>query len=381
MMEDVEKLSGRFPHRGANTRQERAAAEYVHERLQAYTSDTEIDDFHAISGAPSLFAAYYVEFLFVALVGTWWPLAALAYGAVVFGLYLAESAGYRLMARFLAQYESQNVVGRFLGTRPAGLIVVTAHIDSGKTGLISHPRIAGKLRLIHSVLLVCMFVVLATCVAQHMNVFTDAPVRVDLVCRWVAVAALLSTAGLLFFGDRAAAYVRGANTNASGVAVLLELAERLKARPLEGADVWLVATGSKETWMQGMDHLVRTYRPDQADTFFLNIAHVGAGRLIYTIREGFLHGFPSSKEMVEAATAVAGDYEAAPARFRSAPSDAMPALAKRYKAMSIMGVGEDKLPAHWRQPSDTPSEVDETMLRRAADFSEAVLRELEQRLA
>ena len=85
----MEYLAGVLPHRGANTRGERSAAEYLAERFKQYTLDVELDDFHSIDGEWLLFASYYAEFTVVAILALWWPLVAFGYGLAVFTAYLA----------------------------------------------------------------------------------------------------------------------------------------------------------------------------------------------------------------------------------------------------------------------------------------------------
>jgi len=50
----------------------------------------------AIENYPFLFACYMSEFLIVALISIFWPLAAFCYGLIVFVAYAAEIAGYRV---------------------------------------------------------------------------------------------------------------------------------------------------------------------------------------------------------------------------------------------------------------------------------------------
>lgn len=116
--EDLMYLAGRLLHRSAQTEAERQAAGYIHKRFEEYTPNVQLDEFHTIENYPYLFAMYYSEFLVVAVLAQWWPLFAALYSLGVFCCYLAEFMGFRVFARMMPQFDSQNVIARFLGLRP-----------------------------------------------------------------------------------------------------------------------------------------------------------------------------------------------------------------------------------------------------------------------
>jgi hypothetical protein len=294
----------------------------------------------------------------------------------VFLAYLAEFSGYRILARFVPQFETQNVVARFLSPRPMSALVVMAHYDSAKQGPLERPRMMPWLRELHFLVLLAMLVVLFTCAVQALGLFADGPARYEVAGRWVAAALLLAAAGAVAYNTLAGEPIRGANDNASGTAALLRLAERLAHDPIPEADVHLVATGSSKTWMNGARQFVMTHKLDRQTTYFLNIDRVGIGEPAYTTREGMLHGLPCSAEMIEVAQALASEYGAAPCRSRAACSDLLIPLSRGYKALGITCVEkQDKTPAP-RSPYDTLAHVDDAIIRRAADFAEAIVRRL-----
>lgn len=377
MRQDVEFLAGRLPHRGANTENERLAAEYIHERLKTCTSHAEIDDFYSINTYHYLFASYYAEFLIVTLLAIWFPWFAFAYGAVIFLLYIAEFTGYATLGRLMPHYETQNVIARFLSRDPRRLLIITANYDSPKAGVLTHPQRAHLLRRAHLVLVLCMTVVIVTCAVDAMALLEGSAYRADLWARWLAVTVLIAAALTLYTSESNGDFVRGANNNASGVAILLNLAERLRDNPLKTTDVWLVATGGKETWLSGMRHLLKNAHLDKSATFFLNVAHVGGGTLRYATGEGMMHVYPASRELTEAARHEARAHLAEPLTYRGLPTDALIPLARGYKTLGIMATGENGLPKHWNRQSDTASNIDYPVLASAADYVEAISRRLD----
>lgn len=374
---DMQYLAGNLPHRGAYTDSERIAAEYVRDRFLEHTPDVEVDPFTSIESYYYLFASYYAEFLFVAIAAIWFPWLAFAYGLLVFVAYLAEFTTYRVAARLLPQYESQNVVARFLAPQPSSLFVITAHYDSHREGPLNAPALRQRLRGAHLSLILCMMVVLATCAAQGFEVFTGAEFRPDLVARWSAVGCLLAAAVVLFYQEAAGEFSSGAVDNASGVALLLTLAERLRQAPLsEEADVWLVATGAHDAWMSGMRHFVKSHRFDRGNTYFLHIDNVGAPRLRYVTGEGLLHTFRSAPEMLDAARRVAAEHGAESLCDRGLPSDALVTLVRGYKALRITALEPEPTGDNLSPRPDGLARVDYRAILRAASFAEATLRGL-----
>jgi Peptidase family M28 len=373
MRADMEYLAGNLHHRGANTESERSAAEYIHERLRACSPDASIDDFYATGVGFGLFAAYYAEFAFAALLALWWPWVFFAYGIAVTLAYMAELTGYNVFARFLPHYETQNVSARFLAARPKGLIVVTAHYDSPKSCPLTDRRDARWLRAAHALVVLCMTAVIVSCAAQGLDLCGEAAVRVDLIIRFGAVGVLLAVGSALLLWEWGAEYSRGANDNASGVAVLLALAERLRDEPPEEADVWLVATGSQSAWYSGMRQFLASHELDRDSTRIINVDSVGEGGLRYVTGEGLIHVFRCDKELVALARDVAKDHRAQPHRNTAFPTDLLLPLARGYKALGITAVTPPDAQRE-RETSDRAYDIDYGTLQSAAEFTEAIVR-------
>jgi hypothetical protein len=371
-------LAGRLSHRSALSEDERQAASFIKQRLLEYSPDVEIDHFKTIENYPFLFALYYSEFLVVAVLATWFPVVAFFYGLCTFSLYMAEFMGYRGYSRFMTQFDSQNVVARFLAPRPRKLFILTAHYDSGCSSPLLSQKMLPWLRPLHFLVLASMMIILITCGTDALGLLNNTYTPITAFLRWGAVIVLLGLIVPLYYTSGLTEDIRGANSNASGVAALLRLAEKFAAAPLDNADVWLLATGSHESWMSGMRHFLGTHDLDRSETYIVNLEGLGAGRLHYLSGEGMLHLTRSDGELIRASEEVATDFDAAPARLRAVPTGAHIPLSRGYRAMSIMGLDENGLPPHWNTITDRITEVDESSIGRGADFAEAILRILEK---
>ncbi len=367
-------LAGRLVHRSAQSVQEQAAAEYMERRFREHTADVSRDPFPAMENALYLFASYFSEFLVVTVIAAWWPAIALGYGLIIFLAYLMEFMGYRVFERLLPHFGSQNVTARFMGVRPEKLLIVTAYYDSGAASPLTHPVVVRMLRPAHLAVLFTMVLILATCALDAVAAPGSGVFGIATVVRYASTGFILTCAGFLYYASARGEDIRGANSNASGATVLLSLAEALAARPIEDADVWLVATGSHEAWMSGMRYLLRSARPARDTTFFLNLESVGAGDLHFLEREGFLHAMPAGKQLLAAAREAGPEHGVKAGALRAVLSEAHIPLSRGYEALTVMGLDEGGIPCHWHRADDRVTAVDEGKITRAAAFAEAVLR-------
>ena len=374
---DMEHLSRTFIHRSAGTDNEHAAAEYIRSRFREYTLDSNIEPFNSIDSYRRLFAAYYGEFIVVCLVSIWYPQFAFIYAAIVLISYLGELTGYRIMSRFMMQYQTQNVMARFLAPNPKRLLVIAANYDTPEQTPMSKPAIAPWIGSIQLLAVIAMVAIALSCAFEAGGIKLSPEYRLAWILRGIGFIYLTGMAGALLYAEKKCEPVHGSNGNATGVALLLAIAERLKDSPTDETDVWLVSTGAKEQWMAGMRHLIASHKFDKENTFFLVIDHVGGGELKYEKGEGMMHIFPSSKEMLEMAEALADEFGATPHVSRSLPSDALIPLARGMKTLRITAVGPNGLPTHWQRDTDTLANTDFTVTNKAMEFAHAIIRKID----
>jgi hypothetical protein len=371
---DIEYLAGVLPHRGPNTHSERKAAEYLKQRLSEAGGEVSLDEFESPESALYMLAACYAEFLFVALISLWLPWIGLMYGVFVFALYLAELTGYPTISRMLPRFETQNVVARFGPAVVDRTYVVTAHYDSGKDTPLTRPEADRWLPAGHAAVAVCMFVVVGGCAARLAGVTDIYPWVAGL--QWGAVVLLLNAAAILAYAEFTAGYARGAINNASGVAALLQLADTFAERPLEGAEVLLVATGSNQSWLNGARRLLRPGAFDRERTVFVNLDSVGHPQLCYVTAEGLLYLYEAPEAMVKAAERSGRAFGARPVRHRGWPTDLLVPLTRGYDAVGVTSRPSDSGEPARREPGDLPWDVNVDTVNAAADFTEDLLRRL-----
>ena len=322
-----------LPHRGTGSPREREAAGLLAARLRRLGFAPEVRPF----AAP---ASWGPELLFISLLLglgallACWQLAAL--GALAFWAYFD---GYpRPWERLFARARSQNVLA---GAGEGGrTLVLMAHYDTAKTYFAYHPRRVRGFRA--NFLLNALLAFLAPLAAWRGG--------------WAGGALgayFLLQAALLAWRELTAPYVNGANDNASGVAVAVDLFRELAAAPPAGWRVLLALTGAEETGACGARELLRSgWLP--ADAVVLNVDNVGRGRLFYVTGEGML-GFTRYRgRLLLAARNLPG---AAPLAYRLAYFDAGPLARRGLETLTLITL-QDGVPANWHWPSDTPENVD-----------------------
>ncbi|MDR7400826.1 MAG: M28 family peptidase [Armatimonadota bacterium] len=235
-------------------------------------------------------------------------------------------------------------------------IVLLAHYDSAKTFFLYHPRRVRGFRrtfLIHAVLATSLplLVVWIPILARAAGVF------------------FLMQAALLLHRERTAPYVNGANDNATGVAVAVQLFLEEAPRLPPGVELWVVLTGAEEVGARGARALLADL-PPPAQTLVLNIDNVGQGQLYYAEAEGMLRLYRYAGPLVPAARSLEG---AAPLRYRLAYFDTLPLTRAGYPCLTLIRL-EGGVPPHWHWPTDTPDNVDVRAVDDTLAYARALLR-------
>jgi hypothetical protein len=290
--------------------------------------------------------------------------AGAALGLATLCSYEREVSGASQWVRgLLPAGEGANVLARIpaSGERRSRLVLV-AHHDAANTGIFWHPRIStmGAARhlsrrradpLMGPLELGLGLVVVGSLMG---------PSRAGRAAR-LAAGAILGLATAADADIARGATVPGASDNATGVAVCLDLAGALAAKPLRESEVIVALTGGEEAGMGGMAAFLERHGPSlPADsTFVLGLDTLGAGRPIVCSGEGAMreqHYRAQDIALVEDGAALAGVDP--PERWRIAAwTDPILAVRAGLPAVSILAMGPGYYP-NYHHPSDTPANVD-----------------------
>jgi len=148
-------------------------------------------------------------------------------------------------------------------------------------------------------------------------------------------------------------------------------------RELTEKEIWFVATGAEEVGTLGMQAFLRDFGEDLRDAFIINLDNVGAGHLFWASSEGMARRYRADRRLVGLARRVSRETETLikPREYKGLSTDATPALARGYHAMSIMAFDAKGLPVNWHWKTDTVDPLDPELIEKTAEFVTAMVRE------
>ena len=309
--------------------------------------------------------------------------AALAAAAVVGAIADDISNGPRIARRATTRPRTTwNVVASCGDPNAERTLVMLAHHDAAPTGRIFDERVQVWLgerfpgileRIDTSVPL--WWPALGAPAAVALGAARD---KRGLVLAGVA-ACLIETA---IFADVARSpIVPGANDNLSAVAVLVALAERLRADPVEGLRVLLVSCGAEEVLQGGIYGFAARHFPalDRERTWFLSLEAVGSPELVMVEGEGPVVMEDYHDRSFRDLVARAADRADAPLRrgmrARNSSDAVIPSRAG-YPIAMLASMDHNKALCNYHQMTDTPENLDYTTVCQALVVAEATAREL-----
>ena len=254
-------------------------------------------------------------------------------------------------------------------------VCLCGHLDSTRSGLMFHPTAQKQLPL------------LLALPGTSAALTAAAPL---LPSRWQRPAHAIGTVGLvlslalLFERELRGQDVPGANDNASGTGVACQLFTQYAARPLENTRVDLLLTGCEESGLLGSQAYIRSDPERARGTTFVNFDTVGGDvPLTFVLREGAAVKRHASARLVAMLERIGRDRPELGLRPSSAtaglPTDATPALARGFEAVTLLARGDVIPNYHW--PTDTYENVEPTTVARAVETGRELLRAIDAEAA
>ncbi len=149
-------------------------------------------------------------------------------------------------------------------------------------------------------------------------------------------------------------------------------------RDLAEKEIWFVATGAEEVGTWGMKAFLGQYGEEIKGAFFINLDNIGAGNLHWVTSEGMAKRYPSDRRLVSLAKKVSRseDILAKGRAYKGLSTDATPALARRFRAMSIMAFDVNGRLPNWHWHTDTTENIDPENIEAAVALTKGIVREL-----
>jgi hypothetical protein len=389
LREEIETLVD-FDGRAPGSDSERRAAAHLAERLRVDGREAEVESGDTWPRWPLAFGVLALLSVVGSVVSVSAPVAGAGLVLAAIVLTFIDATGTaRVTRRLLGRRATQNVVSAEDSEKP-GTLVLVAHYDAGPQGALFGRRLEERRAALgrtlrrpigrmepffwaQAAVLVCCLLRLPGFEGKILTAFQFVPTVALIVSLPLLVDIALSPTS------------PGANDNASGVAVALELARRHGGQ-LERFDLCLLLTGAQESLCDGMRAFMRRHRRslDRTRTVFVNLDEVGAGSVLFTRREGALLVVRSHVQLVGICEEIAEDDE--DGAFGARPlvnrtqSDGAAARTAGYPAITISCRNAlDYAPDH-HQATDTPGRVEEAALERVVGFCGELLERVDAQL-
>ncbi len=380
-IEHVRVLAEDIGPRGPTTEGERRAAEYCESELRERGLTPEVETFHS---ARSIFLPHLIASAAMLTAFAVYPLAGrssailaaiLSLVALVSDL-LELSFRDNILRRIVPKGSSQNVIAGIPPSKEHKRdLVLIGHLDSQRTPIVfSTPRWVAVYQSFTTIAFV-LFVIQV--LLYSIGAFTqwDWIWLASIPC---AVAALL-LAAMCIQADLTP-FTVGANDNATAVGLLLALAERYQASPLENTRLWLVCTGCEEVQHYGAIDFFERHKDDLHNPVSIAFEMLGCAGPAWLTSEGIIIPFKSDARLIELAEKLAADHpewKAHAAQIKGGNTEMADALRVGIPAITIIGMGAKGEMAYWHQVEDTFDKMNPEVMGRALAFILAYLQELD----
>jgi hypothetical protein len=357
----ISALATEIGARRPGSRSERLAAQVVCDQLRGGGVAAATEAFGGYSSFGYPYGVVAALASAPALLPRRWRGARGALGALAAAALAGEgSLVHTPLSRLLSRGESANVTAAI---EPRGeaerTVCLMAHLDTSRSGLLFDPRFAGVLnRWIALESLATLILPAEPLLAR------TGPGRA-----LVGAARSVCVAGLALLAERElrGVDVPGANDNASGVGVVVQLAAEAAAAPLESTRVVVLLNGCEESGLLGAQAFLRSR--DTSGWLFLNFDGVGApATLRYLPAEGLLRKWAADPSLIAVAERMRRERPALglePADGAIGLTyDATAVLARGGRALTFVAGDDGRIP-NYHQPTDTVENLDLATLARA----------------
>ena len=378
-MDHIYNLSVKIGKRGTATAGEYQARDYIRDAFDRMGIRNSVEQFKTVTS----FSYPYILIYLTSVAGAVFlllhrPVVSIVLTGIGAAAFFLENTSFPLAALLLPKKTSSNVIGYLpAGKRDKNRVIVTAHYDSSRSGIMFSPKFVKGFRNTFIGLVMSIFSMFILTALYWVT-------RVVWLKVLVVVLSLdsLVTIALLLHRELKGDYTQGANDNASGVGVLLGIAERFNHETLANTELHLVATGAEEAGMAGMISFVKQHQRILNDALIINIDTCGAGEVSYVIEEGMIKKFAADHGMVALADMLRSKgFENVKSRvFTSMSTDALVPLARGYKAMSIMAFDHEGILPNWHWETDVFENVQPAAVNLAYEFTAELIKAIDAKI-
>jgi len=162
-------------------------------------------------------------------------------------------------------------------------------------------------------------------------------------------------------------------------------AARIRKRVMETIDhsyddkeIWWVATGAEEVGTFGMRAFLEENKDELRGALIINFDNVGSGTVYWVTEEGMARRYKADRRLISMAKSTAHEEQlkVKSRAYKGLSTDATAAMARGYKAMSIMEFDINGRLPYWHWVTDTSDNVDLENISTAAKLAAGMIREV-----
>lgn len=383
-MEHVRYLAEKIGPRGSTTDHEKRAARYAADVLRAVGLTPVTETF---TSARSAWLPYTLSFGLILVAGLlfwvggrWGAIAALVLTLSSLASVLLELAFRPNPLRWvLPKGESTNVWARVAPRHETReQVVLIGHLDTHRTPLVFSTdawvrlfRALIPLGLASVVIMAGLFVAHLVWPRPLWQILSVAPATV-----------VLGVFVLTLQADRSP-YTVGANDNASGAGVVLELARRIAEQPLDHTAVWAVLSGCEEVGCYGADAFAQAHRSDLGRPAWIAVDSVGGEGAdpTWVDREVFFltaHSDPGLLTLADGVARRHPELGAAATTFQGAYTEGSIGHKHGFRVLTLVALRRDGALPHWHRPLDVTENVDPDVVTRSEEFLWELLQDIDR---
>ena len=382
-IDHVRYLAERIGPRGSTMPGEVLAAEYARAQLEQLQLQPHVERFR--SGRSAWLPVSLFWILVLASCGLFWfvpvwgtPVAFVLSGLALGSILLEMSFRTNPIRWVLPRGPSQNVWARIDAHEDVrDDVVLVAHLDTHRTPLVfSSDRWVRLFERLVPIGMACA-VLLWLCFGAAMVIAWPGLALVA-----IAPAAVAASILLLTLQADTTPYTAGANDNASGVGVVLSLAERLVSDPLAHTTVWILFTGCEEVGCGGAEAFLRAHRRDVGRAAWISIDTVGSADAVpvYLMSETFVGTTKSDPGLVRMAEEICvrrSELGVYPITMKGAYTDGAIGGKHGLRVLTFESRRPDGTLGEWHRPTDVVANVSEDCMEKTEVFLTELLGDLD----
>lgn len=380
VMETLKQLAG-LPHRGATTAEEKRAADLLKQNLDALNIPATLESFRASSTYSWEIILFSLTMIAGLLISPFLSKLGTAVVLLGFWSYTRHFMGRAtIFTPFIPKKQSRNVVAQIPTEQTAAKnIILMAHYDSARASSVFAPNMVKNFR---QSFLLNTYVGVFSIIWAYLGEYWGLSIWFRIVCAVLAIVHLINVL-IHIHREIFHKFVPGINDNASGVAAVFSIIEKLQKQPLKNSNVWVLFTGCEEAGIQGAKAFYHRHWSDlPADnTTIINLDNIGFGNLHYVTGEGMLLYYNFEESVVRVCEELTKQPEYAdirPLEYRRAYFDTLIFTQHGYPCTTLIALDDQGIIPNWHWYTDTLENIDKNVITHAVNFTTDLLRSIDR---